>query len=101
MDSLIHYRAKDMVAAVATLAARTHGSVAFTFAPRTPALSMMHAAGKLFPRGNRSPAIIPVAESHLHDRLGDALWACGWGAGRSERIAGGFYTSHALELVRP
>jgi magnesium-protoporphyrin O-methyltransferase len=101
MDSLIHYRAADIVTAVATLAERTHAAIAFTFAPRTPALSVMHAVGKLFPRGDRAPAIVPVTETHLHAALGDALWVRGWGAGRSRRVSGGFYTSHALELVRP
>ena len=49
MDSLIHYRAADIVAALARLAARTERSILFTAAPATPALTAMHAAGKLFP----------------------------------------------------
>ena len=42
--------------------ARTR-SIVFTFAPRTPALSVMHAVGRLFPRGDRAPAIEPVGEA--------------------------------------
>ena len=34
---------------------RTRGSLLFTFAPRTPALAVMHATGRLFPRGDRAP----------------------------------------------
>ncbi len=49
MDSLIHYRAPDMARAVAALAARAEASLLFTFAPRTPLLTVMHAAGRLFP----------------------------------------------------
>ncbi|QJE74261.1 magnesium protoporphyrin IX methyltransferase [Aerophototrophica crusticola] len=99
MDSLIHYPAAEITAALAGLSARTRGSVLFTFAPRTPALSVMHAAGKLFPRGDRAPAIEPVGEGHLRGRLGTALSPLRWQVGRTERVASGFYTSQAMELV--
>ena len=98
MDSLIHYRADDIAAAVGALAARTDGSLLVTFAPRTPALTVMHAAGKLFPRGNRSPAIQPVAETRLRGLLGQTAPALP--IRRGVRITTGFYMSHALELVR-
>jgi len=98
MDSLIHYPTADIVAVLAALADRTRGSILFTFAPRTPALAAMHTAGRLFPRADRAPAIQPVAESSLRRRLAAALPA--WAIGRSARVASGFYTSHALELVR-
>ncbi|MEE8614975.1 MAG: magnesium protoporphyrin IX methyltransferase, partial [Roseateles sp.] len=65
MDSLIHYETGDAVEAIAGLAARTRGSLLFTFAPSSPALQVFKAVGKLFPRGNRSPAIVPVAERQL------------------------------------
>lgn len=96
MDSLIHYKAADMVRALELLTDRTGSSVVFTFAPSTKALMVMHAVGKLFPRGNRAPAIEPVREASLR-RLLTGL--DGWKASRSERIACGFYTSQALELV--
>ena len=41
MDSLIHYRAFDIVAVLQQLAERTHGSIVFTFAPQTPLLMAM------------------------------------------------------------
>jgi magnesium-protoporphyrin O-methyltransferase len=53
MDSLIHYPAKDLVNVLAGLADRTTAKVAFTFAPKTFALSVMHTAGKLFPQSAR------------------------------------------------
>ena len=65
MDSLIHYRAADMTGMLARLAERTRGSLVFTFAPRTPALTVMHTVGRAFPRGNRAPAIEPIAETML------------------------------------
>lgn len=100
MDSLIHYRATDMVDAVQTLAARSHGSVLFTFAPRTPLLTVLHNVGKLFPRGDRAPAIEPVAESQLLHLIASRDALVDWKPDRSRRIKSGFYTSHALELVR-
>jgi magnesium-protoporphyrin O-methyltransferase len=100
MDSLIHYEAADIVSALATLAARTRGSIVFTFAPRTPLLSVMHAVGKLFPRGDRAPAIVPVAESTLRRLIPQHAGLAGWRIGRCERIKSGFYTSQAMELVR-
>ena len=96
MDSLIHYRAADMARAVAGLAARAERSMLFTFAPRTALLSVMHAAGKLFPRGDRAPAIEPVSPA----RIGALLAQGGLRLGRTERVAGGFYISQALEVVR-
>jgi magnesium-protoporphyrin O-methyltransferase len=97
MDSLIHYTADDITAAVERLAARTRGSIVFTFAPRTPLLAAMHGVGRFFPRGNRAPAIQPVTEDELRDRLSVIP---GWRVSRSERIVSGFYTSQAMELVR-
>jgi magnesium-protoporphyrin O-methyltransferase len=100
MDSLIHYRAPDILRALKELAGRTERSLAVTFAPRTPALSVMHAVGRLFPRGDRAPAIEPVEEKALRTLIEAEPTLAGWSVARSERVASGFYTSHALELVR-
>ena len=59
MDSLIHYRARDICRIMAGFAARANEALLVTFAPKTPALTLMHAAGRLFPRGDRAPAIEP------------------------------------------
>ena len=100
MDSLIHYRAPDMARVVGAFAGRANSKIAFTFAPRTPMLSVMHAVGRLFPRGDRAPAIEPVGHSAISRRLMAEPALAGWRIGQSERVASGFYTSHALELVR-
>jgi magnesium-protoporphyrin O-methyltransferase len=100
MDSLIHYRAADAVRVLAGLAPRTSSAMLFTFAPSSPALAAMHAVGKLFPRGDRAPSIVPVAEHTLHRLIAEHLDLQGWSRGRTQRIASGFYTSQALELVR-
>ena len=97
MDSLIHYRSDDIVETIEALGARCRKSIAFTFAPYTRLLGAMHMAGKLFPRGNRSPAIIPVSEAELRRKLSRVR---GWRVARTQRIASGFYTSQAMELVR-
>lgn len=95
MDSLIHYRAADMARVAADLAARADTSLVFTFAPRTRALAAMHAVGRLFPRGDRAPSIEPVRPDEL------AALLRGHRLGRTERVASGFYTSQALEVLRP
>ena len=100
MDSLIHYRAADMVDALETLAARAHASVQITFAPRTPLLTVMHNVGKLFPRGDRAPAIEPVSESTLRRLIAARVSLKAWRIDSSERIKSGFYTSQTLRLVR-
>jgi magnesium-protoporphyrin O-methyltransferase len=100
MDSLIHYETSDAVRALEAWAPRVTGSMLFTFAPRTPALAAMHAVGRLFPRGDRAPAIEPVGEADLRRQIAADLGARRWGPIRTERIASGFYTSQAMELAR-
>lgn len=99
-DSLIHYPADQLVQLVTRLGDRTRQGMAFTFAPRSPLLTLMHVVGKLFPRGNRSPDIRPIAERALRRRLGAEGALRAFTALRSERIKSGFYTSQTLELVR-
>jgi magnesium-protoporphyrin O-methyltransferase len=100
MDSLIHYKAADVVRVLAGLAARTRHSMLFTFAPKTPALEIMRAVGGFFPRGDRAPAIEPVSETGLRRLLETEPLLGGWTIGRSRRITSGFYKSHAMELIR-
>ena len=99
MDSLIHYRTQDMVRSVIGLSERTNRSLIFTFAPRTRALALMHAIGRCFPRGDRAPAIEPVAAEAVDRALGPAATAGLWRRSRTERIASGFYTSQAMEML--
>ncbi|WP_439155334.1 magnesium protoporphyrin IX methyltransferase [Yoonia sp.] len=94
MDSLIYYDAPDIAALLGRAAPRVAGKFIFTVAPRTPALMAMWRVGKLFPRADRSPTMVPqtivgVAEAlrragirgHLRD---------------IERVKSGFYISNAL-----
>jgi magnesium-protoporphyrin O-methyltransferase len=90
MDSIIHYRPADTFSAIAQLADRCNRAMLFTFAPRTPLLSTALLLGKILPRGNRSPAIVPQSETSLRGAFN---------IGRSKKISSGFYTSQAMELL--
>lgn len=100
MDCLIHYELPDAVRVLDTLAQRTRHSLAFTFAPRTPLLMAMMATGRLFPRADRSPAIVPVARRHLAAQLQACAGLAGWHGAREQRVNTAFYKSHAFELLR-
>ncbi|MGF1445515.1 MAG: magnesium protoporphyrin IX methyltransferase [Pikeienuella sp.] len=101
MDSLIHYTTPDIVTALGRIAARCRRSVVFTVAPRTPLLAAMHAAGKFFPRSDRSPAIEPQGARTLTRRLRSSEALDGLVPARVTRVSRGFYISEAWELVRP
>lgn len=100
MDSVIHYEGIDAVQVLAALAQRTRRSMLFTFAPSSAALEVFRAVGKLFPRGDRSPSIVPIAEKVLHRRIADDPLLSAWQRARTQRISSGFYKSQALELVK-
>lgn len=100
MDSLIHYKAADVVRVLAGLAARTDRSMLFTFAPSSMFLQAFLAIGRLVPRGDRSPAIVPVAERTLRRLIASEPAMAGWRSARTQRVARGFYTSQALEVLR-
>ena len=100
MDSLIHYRASDIVGALARLAARTTRSIVFTIAPRTPALTIMHTIGRAFPRSDRAPAIEPVSPEHLIRLTRNEPRHSAWTLAKSGRVARGFYISQAMVLTR-
>ena len=100
MDSIIHYEPTHGVQTLERLAASVDRSMVFTFAPRTAPLAAMHAIGKLFPRGDRSPAIEPVSPKQLSERLSGSRALFDWRQGRTERVSSGFYTSQAMELIK-
>jgi len=100
MDSLIHYAQDDVVRVLLGFAARTESSIIFTFAPKTFALTLLWWVGRLFPRRDRAPAIVPISERSLRRQLAAEPRLKGWQVGRSRRIASGFYKSQAMELVK-
>ncbi|GJE28559.1 magnesium protoporphyrin IX methyltransferase [Methylobacterium organophilum] len=100
MDSLIHYSAADIVRALAVLAPRTGGRLLITVAPRTALLTLMHAAGTLFPKSDRAPAIVPVTEGALRRRIAREPALTGFALARTQRVNSGFYLSNAIALTR-
>ena len=92
MDSMIYYSEDDIVAILDKIAPRLNHNMVFTVAPRTPLLMAMWRVGKLFPRSDRSPTMIP----HAPDKLARKLTT---GTLRNvERVTSGFYISNALEF---
>ncbi len=100
MDSLIHYDPVDGMQTLESMAESVTSSIIFTFAPRTALLAVMHGVGQCFPRSNRSPAIVPIAERKLQEEIGASARLKGWSLHRSARVNRGFYISQAQELVR-
>ena len=100
MDSLIHYDIDDAVRMIASLAGLSNGSIIFTFAPHTRLLAVMHTVGRFFPRSDRAPAIEPVIEQRLWQKLAAETGLATWTRGRQQRINSGFYMSQAFELTK-
>ncbi len=100
MDSLIHYVGEDIAQTLASLAQRTRGSMVFTVAPRTPALTLLWAVGRMFPRSDRAPAIEPIAQRALERHMAQLPQLNGWTIHRSQRVSRSFYISEALEVKR-
>lgn len=90
MDSLIYYSALDIAAALDRIGARTAQSVIFTVAPRTPFLMAFWGMGRLFPRADRSPTMIPHAFRKLHQATAGRV-------AQVQRVTSGFYISECLE----
>jgi magnesium-protoporphyrin O-methyltransferase len=99
MDSLIHYTPQDATKVLAALAQCTHGSINFTFAPYNHLLGAMHTVGRLFPKSDRAPSIVPVRQETLQQCIGFEAKLDEWRPGRSQRVSSGFYKSQAFELV--
>lgn len=91
MDSLIYYTHGDLVDALKALSDRTAEKIVFTVAPRTPFLMTFFGLGKLFPRSDRSPTMVPQCP----DRLARTLP----GITPVERVSRGFYISECLEVT--
>jgi magnesium-protoporphyrin O-methyltransferase len=94
MDSMIYYTAPDIAAILGKASPRVGGKFIFTLPPRTPALMAMWRVGKLFPRADRSPTMIPQTTAGVAQALRDA--SVKGRLSEIERIKSGFYISNAL-----
>ena len=96
MDSMIYYDGATLVRLLKENEGRIGGKFVFTLAPRTPLLMAMFRVGKLFPRADRSPVMIP----HNAAKLSNDLRSAGV-QGRLvevERVTSGFYISQCLRF---
>ena len=93
MDSLIYYDLREVCTAVAALGQKPTQKVIFTVAPRTNVLMLMWYLGKLFPRSDRSPIMMPHSPEKLINCTKDFGQMKDLG-----RIVSGFYISQAMEF---
>jgi magnesium-protoporphyrin O-methyltransferase len=96
MDSIIHYPTKDMINIIEALSRMATNAMIFSYPPRTVPLAIMWSVGKLFPRGDKSPAIEPQPPMKLRSALSKIE---NIKLGRTHRVSTGFYISEAQELV--
>lgn len=96
MDSMIYYDDATLVSLLKTNEARIRGKFIFTVAPRTPLLMAMFRVGKLFPRADRSPVMVP----HKTAKLASDLRIAGVHGklAEVERVTSGFYISQCLRF---
>jgi magnesium-protoporphyrin O-methyltransferase len=91
MDSLIYYSKKDLTSLLVELSSRTSHSIYFTLAPKTMLLMMMWYLGKIAPKGDRSPVMVPQSLKAISRELDAKLQLIDLGV-----INSGFYISHAI-----
>jgi len=97
MDSLIYYEAGDLGRALAGLSPRVRRSVLFTVAPKTALLMALWRVGRLFPRADRAPAMIPHDPADLAGKA--ALHGAPGRVRAVGRVRRGFYVSTCLEYA--
>lgn len=100
MDSVIHYQGNDKVSVLSKLAKNTQEKVIFTFAPSTFALEMMIRVGKLFPKKDRSPFIVPISEASIRQEIALEEDLHQWDVTFTQRVSSSFYQSQAMEIAR-
>lgn len=96
MDSMIYYGTSDLAQKLGVLSKRVSGRIVFTVAPRTPALMLMWRVGKLFPRSDRSPIMVPQSPGRVANAL--RLQKIPANLAEVETVRSGFYISSALRL---
>ncbi|MEO9824767.1 MAG: magnesium protoporphyrin IX methyltransferase [Paracoccaceae bacterium] len=97
MDSMIYYEPAMIAAILGGLSPRLGASMIFTVPPKTLLLTAMWKAGKLFPRSDRSPTMVPQSAKQITRAMSEAGNS---GTVREiERVTSGFYISTALEYA--
>ncbi len=94
MDSMIYYAPADVARLLGDTAKRVSGKIVFTMPPRTPLLMAMFRVGKLFPRADRSPQMVPQNAGDISKAMRKA--SVSGELSTIERVKSGFYISTAL-----
>lgn len=94
MDSMIYYGSADVARLLGQMAPRLDGKFVFTLPPRTPLLMAMFWAGKLFPRKDRSPQMIPQNASDVTKTMRQQ--GVPGRLTEIDRVSTGFYKSTAM-----
>jgi magnesium-protoporphyrin O-methyltransferase len=91
MDSLIYYSLEDLTGILTELKKRTDREIIFTVAPRTKLLQAMWYLGKLAPKGDKSPIMVPQSFRKISKNLTGIADTNDLG-----RISSGFYISQGV-----
>jgi magnesium-protoporphyrin O-methyltransferase len=100
MDSVIHYQGGDKVSVLAQLAQNTQHKIIFTFAPSTFSLELMIRFGKLFPKKDRSPFIVPIAENTIRKQIQYSEDLQSWDVTFTQMVSSMFYKSQTMEITK-
>ena len=96
LDVLIHYPPASAVQMVAHLASLSDSRLILSFAPKTPALSLLKKIGELFP----GPSKTTRAYQHREADIVAALRDSGFAVRRQAKTSQRFYFARILEAVR-
>ena len=99
MDSLIYYTSQDIALALHAISKRVGYSILFSLPPRTLLLQCMWTVGRLFPRADRSPLMVPQHERGLRAAF-RAHDFHDWDFQQKERVRSGFYHAQLYGLKR-
>ena len=94
MDSLIYYSLEDLTRILSELKQRTDQEIIFTVAPRTKLLQTMWYLGKLAPKGDKSPVMVPQSLRKISKSLAGIADINDLG-----RISSGFYISQGVSCM--
>ena len=94
MDSLIYYSLNDLTRILTELKQRTDQEIIFTVAPRTKLLQVMWYVGKLAPKGDKSPVMVPQSLAKISKSLAGIADINDLG-----RISSGFYISQGVSCM--
>lgn len=95
LDVMIHYPEADAQRMLKTLVSLAEDRIIFSFAPKTPFLSVLKKVGEFFP----GPSKATRAYQHRETLLVDTLKSLGWAVVRRETVKSRFYFAWILEAV--